>query len=83
MIKIDSQLEEALSLKNELKRFFDKSDTDTAKDNLNDLIREFKSSQISVMNDFGNTMVRWKNEIINSFIKVGPEKTKKNQQWNH
>lgn len=77
MIKIDSQLEEALSLKDELKRFFDKSDTDTAKDNLNDLIREFKSSQISVMNDFGNTMVRWKNEIINSFIKVGPEKAKK------
>ena len=59
------------------KRFFDKSDTDTAKDNLNELIREFKSSSIPIMNEFGNTMVRWKNEIINSFIKVNPEKTKR------
>ena len=77
MIKTDSQLEEALYLKDELKRFFDKSDTDTAKDNLNELIREFKSSSIPIMNEFGNTMVRWKNEIINSFIKVNPEKTKR------
>lgn len=77
MIRIDHHLEEALYLKDELKRFFDKSNIDNAKDNLNELIREFKSSQISVMNDFGNTMVRWKNEIINSFIKVNPEKTKK------
>ena len=45
------------------KRFFDKSDTYTAKDSPNELIREF--------------MVRWKNEIINSFIKVNPEKTKR------
>ena len=29
------------------------------------------------MNEFGNTIVRWKNEIINSFIKVNPEKTKR------
>ena len=69
MIKTDSQLEEALYLKDELKRFFDKSDTDTAKDNLNELIREFKSSSIPIMNEFGNTMVRWKNEIINKTIK--------------
>lgn len=77
MTKADPQLEEALYLKDELNRFFDKSDIDNAKDNLNDLIREFKSSQISVMNDFGNTMVRWKNEIINSFIKVGAEKKRR------
>lgn len=77
MIRTDKQLEEALYLKDELKRFFDKSDTDNAKNNLNELIREFKSSSIPVMNDFGNTMVRWKNEIINSFIKVNPEKTRK------
>lgn len=77
MIRTDKQLEEALYLKDELKQFFDKSDTDNAKDNLNELIKEFKSSSIPVMNDFGNTMVRWKNEIINSFIKVNPEKTRK------
>ena len=52
MIKTDSQLEEALYLKDELKRFFDKSDTDTAKDNLNELIREFKSSSIPIMNEY-------------------------------
>ena len=52
------------------KRFFDKSDTYTAKDSPNELIREFKSSSIPVMNEFWDTMVRWKNEIINSFIKV-------------
>ncbi len=73
----DSQLVETLYLKDELKRFFDKSDIDTAKDNLNELIREFKSSSIPVMKEFGNTMVRWKNEIINSFIKVNPEKAKR------
>ena len=77
MIRTDKKLEEALYLKDELKRFFDKSDIDNAKNNLNELIREFKSSSIPVMNDFGNTMVRWKNEIINSFIKVNPEKTRK------
>lgn len=59
------------------KRFFDKSDTYTAKDSPNELIREFKSSSIPVMKEFGNTMVRWKNEIINSFIKVNPEKAKR------
>ena len=48
MIKTDSQLEEALYLKDRLKRFFDKSDTDTAKDNLNELIiREFQIEQYS------------------------------------
>ena len=54
-----------------------KSDTYTAKDSPNELIREFKSSSIPVMNEFWDTMVRWKNEIINSFIKVNPEKTKR------
>lgn len=39
MIRTDKRLEEALYLKNELKRFFDKSDTDNAKNNLNELIR--------------------------------------------
>lgn len=61
MLAIDKQLEEAYNLKESLKYFFDKSDIDTAKENLNALIKEFKSSTISVMNDFWNTMVRWKN----------------------
>ena len=63
------------------KRFFDKSDTYTAKDSPNELIREFKSSSIPVMNEFWDTMVRWKNEIINGIIE-NRNKTIKNIKHN-
>lgn len=70
LIKTDNQLEKSIYLKNKLKRFFNKSDIDNVKDNLNELIREFKSSNIPIINEFRNTIMKRKNKIINSFIKV-------------
>ncbi len=70
IMKIDPQLEEAVDLKDEVIRFFKKSNYKTAKRNLEEIIDEFRKSNVKGMNDFANTMVRWKNEIINSFIEI-------------
>lgn len=36
--------------------------------NIEELIISFRNSQIKEMMDFGNTLVKWKYEIVNSFV---------------
>lgn len=70
MIRCEPKLEEAYDLKTELIDFYKNNTYKNAKTNINDLINDFKSSSIPTMNDFGNTLTRWKQEIINSFIET-------------
>lgn len=68
MIRCENKLEEAYDLKTELMIFYRDSTYKDAKENIEHLIQDFKSSSIPYMNDFSNTLIRWKKEIINSFI---------------
>lgn len=68
MLTSDSDLEEAYNLKLALYDFY-KLEAPT-KDDLNTLIHLFKDSNVKCMSDFGNTLINWKQEILNSFIMV-------------
>ena len=66
----DPILENIPLLKNELDNFYKNSNIETAKKNIETLIKEFNQSSIKEMNNFSNTLIKWKYEIINSFITV-------------
>ena len=69
MIKeIDPQLEEIISLKDECHCFYRDSSYDEAPKQIKKLIASFRNSEVSEMKEFANTLSKWKQEIINSFI---------------
>lgn len=68
LLKIDNELTEVYDLKLDLREFYKENTFETAKENINDLIQKFLTSSIEEMNAFGRTLVKWKEEIINSFI---------------
>lgn len=70
IIENDPILENAVILKSELDDFYKNSTIETAKANIELLIREFNQSTIKEMNNFSNTLIKWKYEIINSFTVV-------------
>lgn len=57
--------------------FYQKANIDTARDILNEIIQDMQNSTAPEMNNFANTVVRWKTEIINSFTVVGERVDKK------
>lgn len=69
IINISPQLLEAYNIQHKLRLFY-QSNYEKAKVNINPLIEIFKNSNIPEMNSFGNTLINWKNEIVNSFIVV-------------
>ena len=74
MLTSNSDLEEAYNLKLALYDFY-KLEAPT-KDDLNTLIHLFKDSNVKCMSDFGNTLINWKQEILNSFIIVNVDGVK-------
>lgn len=68
MVKHDPILDLAYDLKYELDMFYSRSTEKNASKNIEELIISFKNSQIKEMIDFGNTLSKWKYEIINSFV---------------
>lgn len=68
MVKKDAILDLAYDLKYELDTFYSKSTDKNALANIEDLILSFRNSQIKEMMEFGNTLAKWKYEIVNSFI---------------
>ncbi|MBS5116238.1 MAG: transposase [Erysipelotrichaceae bacterium] len=70
IIENDPILENAVLSKSELDDFYKNSTIETAKANIELLIREFNQSPIKEMNNFSNTLIKWKYEIINSFTVV-------------
>ena len=70
MLELDKELEEAYYLKEEYRYFNLNTSYDKAKELLEYEIKNFASSNIDEMNEFGRLLVHWKNEILNSFIIV-------------
>lgn len=69
------KLLEIYNLQTHLRLFYDLK-YDEAKYKINQLIERFKNSNIPEMNDFANTLINWKNEIVNSFLIVGKNEKK-------
>lgn len=78
IIKCDKSLEEAVDLKDELIRFYKKSSHEKAKKDLEEIIKMYQASDIKVINEFAKTLIKWKYEIINSFIKIDKNERKIN-----
>ena len=70
MTKDNSDLETAYLMKYYLDEFYKKSDINNAKYRLEELIKEFRQCPVKQMNQFANTLSKWKYEIVNSFIRV-------------
>ena len=66
----DNGFEEICNLKYDLDMFFKHSTVETAKENLENLIKDFKENDRDEMKNFAGTLSRWKNEIIYNFIIV-------------
>ena len=67
----DNGFEEICNLKYDLDMFFKNSTVETAKENLENLIKDFKENDRDEMKNFAGTLSRWKNEIIYSFTIIG------------
>ena len=70
ILESDEELYEAYRFLNDFDWFYRTSTIDNAKARLEHLIERAGSSGIRELIDFGNTLIRWKREIINSFIIV-------------
>lgn len=70
IINMDNRLKEAVELHGRVSRFYKKETINTAKQEIEELIIAFRTSNLKEMNEFANTLVRWKQEIINSFIVI-------------
>ena len=68
IFEIDPVLLEVYNLKLDLHSFYTECTYETAQAQLEQLIQKFYTSSIEEMNKFGNTLAKWKDEIINSFI---------------
>ena len=70
IIAIDPLLEEAVEIKDIIHLFYKNTLYKDAKKDLEDIIILCRSSHVKGLQDFSNTLTQWKQEIINSFIKI-------------
>ncbi len=70
LLALNTKLTDVYDLKLLLQDFYKKSTLENAEENLNELIQLFLMSSIDEMSAFGHTLIRWKEEIINSFTIV-------------
>ena len=70
VIKISPELEAAVDLKDSVHRFYKTCTYENAKAELEEIIGYFRATPIPELYPFSNTLIRWKQEIINSFIKI-------------
>ena len=70
LLTIDQDLTTAYKLKERYREFNLTADYETCEDELNDLIFEFRNSQLEEMRKMGKTLSKWKDEIKNSFIRI-------------
>lgn len=77
ILRIDNNLLTAYNLKFKMDQFYKTCTYEKAGRELSRLIIEFRDSGIEEMIAFSNTLARWKQEIINSFIIVDQENNKK------
>lgn len=70
VLDIDPLLKEAVEIKDLIHHFYKQTPHAKAKKELEDIIILCRTSKIKGMQDFSNTLCEWKQEIINSFIKI-------------
>lgn len=70
IIDIDDKLREAVEIKDQIHNFYRTSTYENAKEDLEEIIIKCRSSSIRTINEYANTLTEWKQEIINSFIKI-------------
>lgn len=77
IFSINEDLNTACNLKYKMDQFYKHCTYEKAKSELTEIIIEFRDSGLEEMISFSNTLARWKNEIINSFIIVDEKNNKK------
>lgn len=70
LIDIDPKLEEAVEIKDIIHLFYRNTEYKDAKKELEDIIVLCRSSKVSQLQDFADTLCEWKQEIIHSFLKI-------------
>lgn len=70
MIDIDAKLKEAVEIKDIIHMYYRNTEHKNAKSDLEDIILLCRTSNTKELQDFSNTLCEWKQEIINSFIKI-------------
>lgn len=77
ILTINDDLNTAVNLKYRIDQYYRKCTYEKAKKELGEIIIEFRDSGIEEMISFSNTLARWKNEVVNSFIIVDEKNNKK------
>ena len=77
ILRNNDDLFTAYNLKYKMDQFYKTCTYEQAKKALSELIIEFRDSGLKEMIDFSNTLIRWKQEIINSFILIDKNHNKK------
>lgn len=70
LLSIDDRLNEAYKLTSKYREFNRCANINNCKEELEELINLFLSSKISYFFEVGKTLLKWKDEIINSFIMI-------------
>lgn len=70
ILDIDSELREVYEFMRDMQIFYRIASYENATERLESLISKCNQSRIKELTDFGNTLIRWKREVINSFIIV-------------
>ena len=78
LVNIDEQLKEAVEIKYLIHLFYKRTEYTEAKKELEEIIIKCRTSKVRTIQEFSNTLVEWKQEIINSFIKIPATQKKMN-----
>lgn len=70
IMSIDEQLKTAVNIRDRIHIFYKDTQYSNAKAELEDIIILCRTSNVKGLQEFSNTLVEWKQEIINSFIKI-------------
>lgn len=70
IIDINTKLKEVVDIKNFIHLFYRNTEYINAKKELEDIILLCRTSNVTQLQEFSNTLCEWKQEIINSFIKI-------------
>lgn len=76
IMNMDEELFEAIDIADRMKLFYRTCQHKNAKEELEIIINDCKHAKLKSIQEFGNTLINWKNEIINSFLII-PGTTKK------
>ena len=70
VIEIDPKLKDAVEIKDLIHLFYRNTSHENAKRELEDIILLCRTSNVKGIQDFSSTLCEWKQEIINSFIRI-------------